>query len=344
VSPKNAKTGRSVMERLSSMLEEQYTLTKEIGRGGMSVVYLAKDLRHDRLVAVKLVQPEITTASSAERFLREIQITAKLQHPHILPLLDSGANEGLLYYIMPHIDGESLRDRLSADERLSFEEAVGITQQIAAALQYAHDNGIIHRDVKPENILLSAGLAVLSDFGVASAIGDDENDSTTRFTVGTPAYMAPEQAEREKVDHRADQYSLACVLFEMLTGAPPFFAGTVGETIQRRLTESVPRLSETRPDLPAELDEIFTRALARKPRNRYESVEEFSQALEGLPPVAEQEEARATSAIGRPQSSPGLVKQASPPPPRDLGRRLLVLGGILSLIVILLLEFFGDTW
>jgi serine/threonine protein kinase len=232
VSPKNPKTGPSVMERLSSMLEEQYTLTKEIGRGGMSVVYLAKDLRHDRLVAVKLVQPEITTASSAERFLREIQITAKLQHPHILPLLDSGANEGLLYYIMPHIDGESLRDRLSADDRLSFEEAVGITQQIAAALQYAHDNGIIHRDVKPENILLSAGLAVLSDFGVASAIGDDENDSTTRFTVGTPAYMAPEQAEREKVDHRADQYSLACVLFEMLTGAPPFFAGTVGETIQ----------------------------------------------------------------------------------------------------------------
>ena len=345
MSPKSPKMERSVMERLSSMLKEQYTLRKEIGRGGMSVVYLAQDLRHDRLVAVKLVQPEITTASSSERFLREIQITAKLQHPHILPLLDSGANEGLLYYVMPHIEGESLRDRLSAGDRLSFDEAVGITQQIAAALQYAHDNGIIHRDVKPENILLSAGLAVLSDFGVASAIGDDENDSKTRFTVGTPAYMAPEQAEREKVDHRADQYSLASVLFEMLTGAPPFFAGTVGETIQRRLTEPVPRVSEARPDLPPGLEEIFARALARKPRNRYDSVEEFSQALDGLPPAAEQEEARATSAVPRAQRSPGLVKQASPPPaPKDLGRRLLVLGGILSLIVIILLTLFGDTW
>jgi serine/threonine-protein kinase len=345
VSPKHAKSERPVLERLSSMLEEQYTLKKEIGRGGMSVVYLAKDLRHDRPVAVKLVQPEITTAGSAERFLREIQITARLQHPHILPLLDSGASDDLLYYIMPHIDGESLRDRLAAGDRLSFEEAVGITQQVAAALQHAHDHGIIHRDVKPENILLSAGLAVLSDFGVASAIGDDENDSTTRFTVGTPAYMAPEQAQREKVDHRADQYSLACVLFEMLTGAPPYFAGTVGETIQRRLTEPVPRLSDLRPDLPAELDDVFERALARKPRNRYESAEELSQALDGLPPPqAVQEMERVKPVVTRVHNSPGLLKQATPSPPRDLGRRLLVLGGILSLIVIILLALFGDAW
>jgi serine/threonine-protein kinase len=245
---------------------------------------------------------------------------------------------------MPHIEGESLRDRLSAGDHLSFEEAVGITQQVAAALQHAHDNGIIHRDVKPENILLSAGLAVLSDFGVASAIGDDENDSTTRFTVGTPAYMAPEQAERKKVDHRADQYSLACVLFEMLTGAPPYFAGTVGETIQRRLTEPVPRVSDVGPDLPAELDEIFERALARKPRNRYESVEGLSQALDGLPPPVGLEEARAKPVVTRVHNSPGLVKQATPPPPKGLGRRLLVLGGILSLIVIILLTLFGDAW
>jgi len=344
VSAKGTKRERPVLERLSSMLEEHYTLKKEIGRGGMSVVYLAKDLRHDRPVAVKLVQPEITTASSAERFLREIQITAKLQHPHILPLLDSGANEGLLYYIMPHIEGESLRERLSAGDRLSFEEAIGITQQIAAALQYAHENGIIHRDVKPENILLSAGLAVLSDFGVASAIEDDENDSKTRFTVGTPAYMAPEQAEREKVDHRADQYSLGCVLFEMLTGSPPFFAGTVGETIQRKLTESTPRVSEARPELPRELDEILERALARKPRTRYESVEEMAQALDGLPPPVGLEEAGNVPAVTRALRSPGLVRQATPPPPaKDTGRRLLVLGGILSLIVIILLAIL-DGW
>jgi serine/threonine-protein kinase len=343
VSPKG-KTEGTVLERLSSMLEEQYTLTKEIGRGGMSVVYLAKDLRHDRSVAVKLVQPEITTKSSAARFLREIQITAKLQHPHILPLLDSGANDGLLYYIMPHIEGESLRDRLSAGDRLPFEEAIGITQQIAAALQYAHDNGIIHRDVKPENILLSAGLAVLSDFGVASAIGDDENDAATRFTVGTPAYMAPEQAEREKVDHRADEYSLACVLYEMLTGSPPFFGGTVGETIQRKLTEPTPCLSEARPDLPEELDRIFERALARKPRNRYDSVDEFAQVLDGVPPPVGVEEVRNKPVAARVHNSPGLVKQATPPPPKDLGRRLLVVGGILALIVIIVLTLLGDTW
>jgi serine/threonine protein kinase len=343
VTPKGAEAERTVLKRLSSMLEDHYTLKQEIGRGGMSIVYLAEDLRHDRPVAVKLVQPEVTTSSSAERFLREIQITAKLQHPHILPLLDSGAREDLLYYIMPHIEGESLRDRLSAGDRLTFEESIGITQQVAAALQYAHDNGIIHRDVKPENILLSAGLAVLSDFGVASAIGDEDNKSSTRFTVGTPAYMAPEQAEREKVDHRADQYSLACVLFEMLTGSPPFFAGTVGETIQRKLTESTPRLSSNRPDLPAELDETFDRALARKPRDRYESVEEFAHALDALPPPAGAEAPSHSPAVGQALISPGLVKQTTPPPPKDLGRRLLVLGGILSLIVILVLTLLGDA-
>jgi serine/threonine-protein kinase len=157
--------------------------------------------------------------------------------------------------------------------------------------------------------------------------------------------MAPEQAQREKVDHRADQYSLACVLFEMLTGAPPYFAGTVGETIQRRLTEPVPRLSDLRPDLPAELDDVFERALARKPRNRYESAEELSQALDGLPPPqAVQETERVKLVVTRVHNSPGLVKQATPSPPRDLGRRLLVLGGILSLIVIILLALFGDAW
>ena len=214
-------------DRLRAALAPRYRLLREAGRGGMATVYLADDLRHDRQVAVKVLRPELAAVLGSERFVREIRITAVLAHPHILPLYDSGEAEGLVYYVMPFVEGESLRDRLLRDRQLPVAEAVRIVKQVADALTFAHSRGFVHRDIKPENILLMAGHAVVADFGVATAVDTAAGlrMTGTGMSVGTPQYMSPEQAVGGgAIDGRSDTYSLACVLYEMLAGEPPFSA------------------------------------------------------------------------------------------------------------------------
>ncbi|MGD2153614.1 MAG: serine/threonine-protein kinase, partial [Gemmatimonadales bacterium] len=211
-------------DRLRSALADRYALQDELGSGGMAVVYLAGDLRHDRQVAVKVLRPELAAAMGADRFLREIKLTAKLNHPHILPLLDSGEADGFLYYVMPYVAGESVRGRLERETQLPVDEALRITRQVASALEFAHRQDVIHRDIKPENVLLHEGEAMVADFGIALAVSaaGGERLTETGVSVGTAEYMSPEQALGEgEPDARSDIYSLGCVLYEMLVGEPP---------------------------------------------------------------------------------------------------------------------------
>ncbi|HEU5218330.1 MAG TPA: serine/threonine-protein kinase, partial [Gemmatimonadales bacterium] len=211
--------------RLQAFLADRYTIERELGRGGMATVYLARDLKHNRPVAIKVLRPELAAVLGRDRFLREIAITAGLQHPHILALLDSGEAEGSLYYVMPFVAGESLRDRLERERQLPLDDALRITREVADALDYAHRQGLIHRDIKPENILLSDRHAMVADFGIARAVEQAGGDKLTEtgLAVGTPDYMSPEQAAGSAdLDGRTDQYSLGCVLYEMLAGHPPF--------------------------------------------------------------------------------------------------------------------------
>ncbi|HYN20541.1 MAG TPA: serine/threonine-protein kinase, partial [Thermoanaerobaculia bacterium] len=212
-------------DRLETALAGRYAVEREIGRGGMATVYLAQDLKHHRPVAVKILHPHIAAHLGTDRFLREIQIAARLSHPHILTLMDSGEADGLLYYIMPFVQGESLRDRLNREGRLPVDEALQIARHVASALGYAHAQGVVHRDVKPENVMLFEGEAMVADFGIAKAVSaaGSENLTQTGSTVGTPTYMSPEQASGESdLDGRSDLYSLACAVYEMLAGVPPF--------------------------------------------------------------------------------------------------------------------------
>lgn len=325
------------LRRFQTLLAGQYTIERELGRGGMATVYLARDLRHDRAVAIKLLQPELTTAATAERFLREIQIIARLQHPHILTLIDSGARDGLVYYVMPHVEGESLRDRLLWERQCNIEQAVQVARQVAAALQYAHDRGVIHRDIKPENILLSAGQAILADFGIARAIRDSSYQTITAvgLPLGTPAYMSPEQAAgRSEVDPRSDIYSLGCVLFEMLAGRPPFVAQTVSKVLQMHLTEPPPPISTCRSAAPQQLDEILNRALAKEPSDRFQTAAEFAAAL-GLVEAVETLE-RATPTGARRAITPLNLAPTGEPygsTPAPL-KRLLVASGAIGAVVI----------
>jgi serine/threonine protein kinase/Flp pilus assembly protein TadD len=259
-----------------------YAILRELGRGGMATVYLAEDDKHHRQVALKILKPEIATSVEADRFLREIGVTATLTHPNILPLYDSGRDGCQPYFTMPYVDGGSLRERLDREPRLPVEEAVQIIGDVASALGYAHERGVVHRDVKPENILFEQGQPVLMDFGVASARSVSGSVYTTAsgMVVGTPAYMSPEQASGEStVDHRADQYALACVLYEMLAGCPPF-AGEGGQAIlSRQVVEPPPRLSVTRPGVPSAVRAAITRALAKCPEDRFPSIRAFADAL-----------------------------------------------------------------
>jgi hypothetical protein len=258
----------------------RYTLKREIGRGGAATVYLARDERHERFVAIKVLHAELSHAIGAQRFLREIKLTASLQHPHILPIHDSGESDDQLYYVMPYVEGDSLRQRLTADNRLSIEEAVRIGREVAGALAYAHERGIVHRDIKPENILFSGGHAVVADFGIARAIDRASEKITQQGTItGTPAYMSPEQARDRAFDGRSDVYSLACVLYEAMAGAPPFPGDTPMQQLQARLNKTPPRLSEYRHDVPPPVEAVIAKALATSPDDRYTDARAFSAAL-----------------------------------------------------------------
>ena len=269
-------------ESLTGLFGERFSVQREIGRGGMATVYLAQDHKHERLVAIKVLRPELAATVSAERFLREIRTIARLQHPHILPLHDSGEFNDLLYYVMPYVQGESLRARLARGPRIELDEALRITLEVADALAEAHANQVVHRDIKPENILLSGGHALVADFGIARALSTAEDDTLTMagLVVGTPTYMAPEQitAERE-IDGRADIYALACILYEMLAGAPPFAGGSIQETMAKHTLAPVPHLRELRPDVPEFVDRALMKAMAKQPGDRFADAKAFSQAL-----------------------------------------------------------------
>src|SRR5881398_1043669 len=271
-------------EGLRAALADRYALARELGRGGMAVVFLARDRGHDRAVAIKVLRHEIAAALGADRFLREIQIAAKLHHPHILPLYDSGAAGDLLYYVMPYVEGESLRQRLDRETQLPLDDALAITRQVAGALAYAHSHDVVHRDIKPENILLESGEAVVADFGIARAITAASGDKLTQtgFAIGTPLYMSPEQAAGgEGLDGRSDQYSLACVLYEMLAGHAPFLGGTAHEILARHTMDPVPRLRTARGTVSGAVAEALDRALAKAPADRYATALQFAEALGG---------------------------------------------------------------
>jgi TolB-like protein/tRNA A-37 threonylcarbamoyl transferase component Bud32 len=269
------------VEALRRLLADRYTVARKLGSGAMADVYLADDLKHGRQVALKVFRPELGAALGAERFLREIAILAQLSHPHILPLYDSGETGGLLYYVTPYVPGGSLRDRLQRDGQLPIRDALRYSRDVAEALDYAHGHDVIHRDVKPENILLEADHAVVTDFGVAVSLdpGDRERLTTGGLVVGTPAYMSPEQASADRLDGRSDQYSLACVLYEMLAGQPPFTGLNVRATIARQIADPVPPLATVRPELRPALVRAVERALAKAPADRFPTVAAFTDAL-----------------------------------------------------------------
>jgi serine/threonine-protein kinase len=269
------------LEELQIVLPDRYRIVREIGRGGMAIVYLAEDVPHGREVAVKVLSPELTSSIDGERFRREIQIAARLSHPNILPAYDSGSASGLLYYVMPFIQGESLRGRLDRESQLPVEEAIGITCEVADALSYAHSQGVVHRDIKPENILIQSGHAVVADFGIARLVQDAgaEKLTATGMSVGTAAYMSPEQFTGEKVDGRSDVYALACVLYEMLVGQVPFTGPNAMAIMARHTMQAVPSIRLVRSSVPEDVEAVIVHALEKTPADRFATVDEFKDAL-----------------------------------------------------------------
>ncbi len=268
---------------LTAALADRYALERELGRGGTATVYLALDRKHARQVAIKVLRPDLAAQLGAERFLQEIRIAARLTHPHILPLIDSGDAGGALYYVMPYVPGESLRHRLDREPQLPLRDALRAARDVGAALDYAHRQGFIHRDVKPENILLADGHALVADFGIARAISRAGAEAVTDagLAVGTPLYMSPEQASAEReLDARSDLYSLACVLFEMLAGEPPFAGPNARATLARHVTERPRPVRVLRPDTPGPVEHAIARALAKDPAERFPTVAAFLDALE----------------------------------------------------------------
>ncbi|HEY7681661.1 MAG TPA: protein kinase, partial [Gemmatimonadales bacterium] len=271
-----------LLNRLQASLADRYRIERELGRGGMATVYLAHDLRHDRPVALKVLHPELAQLLGPERFLREIRLSARLQHPHILVVHDSGDADGQFWFTMPYVEGETLRSRLLREQQLPVDDALRITREVADALHYAHQHGVIHRDIKPENILLSGPHAVVADFGIARALAPESDERLTEsgFSLGTPQYMSPEQALAERdLGPRTDIYSLGCVLYEMLTGEPPYTGPTPQAVIAKRLSEPVPHLRTGR-EVPPALERAVTRALARLPADRFGTAAEFAAAIQ----------------------------------------------------------------
>lgn len=271
------------LRRLNRALSGSYVVERELGRGGMAAVFLAEDLIHSRKVAIKVLSPEVAHALGSERFLHEIEIAANLNHPNILPLHDSGQAEGLLYYVMPFVEADSLRERLTREKQLPLEEAVRIIREVADALSYAHESHLVHRDIKPENILFSAGHAVVADFGIAKALNVAGGDRLTQtgLSIGTPTYMSPEQAAgTEAVDARSDLYSLACLAYEMLGGEPPFSGPTPQAVLARHAVDPVPKLETIRPGVPPGVARAIEKALAKVPADRFPTPRTFSETIE----------------------------------------------------------------
>jgi len=270
------------LDRLRNALSQSYTIDRELGRGGMATVYLAQDGKHERLVALKVLHPDLAATLGPERFLREIKLAARLNHPHILPLHDSGDAEGFLYYVMPYVEGESLRERLDRERQLPIDEAVHHARAIASALDYAHRQQIVHRDIKPENVMLYEGEAMVMDFGIAKAVSSAGADTLTQtgMMVGTPAYVSPEQAAGEtNLDGRSDQYSLACMLYEMLSGERAFSGPTAQAVMAKRFTDTVKPLRSLRGSIPESVERAVTRAMSTDVAARYKTAAQFAQAL-----------------------------------------------------------------
>ena len=270
------------LELLRSALGDRYAMERELGQGGMATVYLAQDVKHGRKVAVKVLRPELSASLGGDRFLREIQLAATLQHPNILGLYDSGEAHGLLFYVMPFVEGESLRDRLDREQQLPLHDALQIAREAAEALAYAHERGIIHRDIKPENILLQQGHALVADFGIARAVSQAGGEKLTQtgMAVGTPHYMSPEQSlGGEHVDARSDVYSLGCVLYELLIGQPPFTGPNAMAILARHSMEAVPSLQVVRQSVPDEVEDAVMQALEKTPADRFQTMGEFVDVL-----------------------------------------------------------------
>ncbi len=329
------------LDRLASALSDRYRIEREIGAGGMATVYLAEDLKHHRKVAVKVLRPELAAILGGERFLKEIEVTANLQHPHILPLFDSGAAGGedgpgmprpFLYYVMPHVEGESLRERLEGEKQLAVEEAVRITTQVAEALDYAHRHDVIHRDIKPENILLHDGKALVADFGIALAVQQAGGSRLTEtgLSLGTPSYMSPEQATADrKLTGKSDVYSLACVTYEMLVGDPPHIGSTAQAVIAKVITEDPQRITAQRKTVPPQVEAAVHKALAKLPADRFGSAAEFAVAL-SQPAV-----------VAAPFPAGDVAPAARPKPRTVVMDRRVVRAGIVSLVALAAAAAFG---
>ncbi|MEP6745631.1 MAG: serine/threonine-protein kinase, partial [Gemmatimonadota bacterium] len=322
------------LDRLTAALADRYIIERELGAGGMATVYLAEDLKHHRKVAVKVLRPDLAASLGAERFLREIAVAARLQHPHILPLHDSGEADGFLYYVMPYVEGESLRGRLAHSGELPIHDVVRILSEVADALAYAHGRGVVHRDIKPDNVMLSGRHALVVDFGVAKAVSEAtgrQSLTTVGVALGTPAYMAPEQAAAEElIDHRADIYALGVMGYELLTGHPPFTGMSAQQVLAAHVTQAPVQLSERRAACPPALAAVVMRCLEKRPADRWQSAEEVTRQLDamvtpsgGMPP---------TSAV--PATTAGQAPPATAPAPRQWPRAgYLVLGIVLALAV-----------
>ena len=302
-----------ILTRLQSALSDRYAIQRELGRGGMATVFLATDVKHDREVAIKVLHPELSATLGPERFDREIKFVAKLQHPNILGLFDSGEADGLLYYVMPFVYGESLRDRLDRDQMLPVDFAVHVALEVADALSYAHMLGIVHRDIKPENIMLSGDHALVADFGIARAVteaGSAQKLTETGMAVGTPHYMSPEQAVGEQVGPTSDLYSLACVLYEMLAGHPPFTGSNARQVMARHAMDQVPSISVVRDTVPAEVEDAILAAMNKMPADRPQTAAQFAEML-GAPPGTT---GSRLSTVGRPSMVRRPSRMVTPAP------------------------------
>ena len=321
-------SGTTPLPGLDAILTDRYRIERQLGAGGMATVYLAYDLKLGREVALKVLRPELGAVLGTERFLAEVKITARLDHPHILTLIDSGSAGGLLYYVLPYVRGESLRDLLNREPQLGVEQALAVTKQVGSALDYAHRKGVVHRDIKPENILLQEGEAMLADFGIALAVQESGGSRLTEtgLSLGTPHYMSPEQATGDRnVDARSDLYSLASVLYEMLVGEPPMTGKTVQAVIAKLMTEPPMHIRTVRPTVPDQVDTAVAKALSKVPADRFASVADFTRALEASPASSGAQAGAAAASA----SATGAMPAARPG-----SRRMLIAAGVAGLALV----------